>query len=53
MVAVLNEVQRYIAMRRTLNRYIPIYQYDFGLSSSRLGISGYNDTLMAVLDCAP
>jgi len=52
MVAVLNEVQRYIAMRRTLNRYIAIYKYDFGLRSARNGISGYNDIGRAVLNCA-
>jgi hypothetical protein len=46
-------LQRYIAMRRTLNRYIPIYQYDFGLSLGSFGILGYNDTLRAVVDCAP
>jgi hypothetical protein len=27
-------VQRYIAMRRTLNRYIAIYKYDFDLRSA-------------------
>jgi len=51
--SVLGVVKRYIAMRRTLNRYIPIYQYDLALRSSQIGISGYNDTLAAVLNCAP
>jgi len=40
---VLGVVKRYIAMRRTLNRHIPIYQYDFDLRPERIGISGYND----------
>lgn len=31
MAVMLGFVKRYIAMRRTLNRYIPIRQYDFGL----------------------
>ena len=52
MVAVLNEVQRYIAMRRTLNRYIAIYKYEIVLRPARIGISGYNDIGVAVLNCA-
>ena len=46
-------VQRYIAMRRTLNRYIAIYKYGFDLRSVQIGISGYNDIGVAVLNCAP
>lgn len=53
MVAVLNEVQRYIAMRRTLNRNIAIYKYDFDLRSVQIDISSYNDMEGAVLNCAP
>ena len=53
MVAVLNELQRYIAMRRTLNRNIAIYKYDFDLRSVQIDISGYNDIEGAVLNCAP
>ena len=32
-MAVLIEMQRYIAIRRTFNRYIAIYKYDFVLAS--------------------
>ena len=49
---VLGVVKRYIAIRRTLNRNIPICQYDFDLRPGRIGISGYNDMLVAVVDCA-
>jgi hypothetical protein len=46
-------VQRYIAMRRTLNRCIAIYKYENDLRSVQIGISGYNDMDVAVLNCAP
>ena len=51
-MAVLIEMQRYIAMRRTLNRYIAIYKYEIDLRSAQIGISGYNDIGVAVLNCA-
>ena len=52
MVVVLIEMQRYIAKLRTLNRYIAIYKYDLLLESAQIGISGYNDIGVAVLNCS-
>ncbi|WP_447800446.1 hypothetical protein [Pseudomonas kilonensis] len=46
-------IKRYIAMERTLNRYLAIYQYGFDLNAEQIAISGYNDIGGVVLSCGP